>query len=61
MTRDPADLIEQLQRLRDFARRVLDPEDLGHAVCREVKNAARRALYGDEQPSNGRRQQETHR
>ncbi len=48
MSHDPADLLEQLQRLRDFARRLLDPEDLGHAVCREVKAAARRALYGDD-------------
>jgi hypothetical protein len=48
MTGNPVDLIEQLQRLRDFARRLLDPEDLGHSVCREVKTAARRALYGEE-------------
>ncbi len=45
---NPADLVDQLQRLRDFARRFLDPEDLGHAVTRDIRNAARRALYGEE-------------
>lgn len=57
MTYDPADLVEQLQRLRDFARRFLDPEDLGHAVTREIKNAARRALYGDQYQPNIPRQE----
>ncbi len=57
MTHNPADLVDQLQRLRDFARRFLDPEDLGHAVTREIKNAARRALYGDEQRPNNARQE----
>ena len=52
MTHDPAALLEQLERLRDFARRVLDPTDLGRAVTRDIKNAARRALYGDRAPSN---------
>ena len=52
MTGNPVDLIEQLQRLRDFARRFLDPDDLGHAVTRDVKNAARRALYGEQQIPN---------
>jgi hypothetical protein len=30
--------------LAAFARRLLDPQDLGHAVTFEVRNAARRAL-----------------
>lgn len=54
---DPARLVEELQRLRDFARRLLDPEDLGYAVRGEVRRAARRALYGDEAPKPNRQEQ----
>lgn len=47
MIGDPAAILEQLERFRDFARRCLDPADLGRAAPRDVKNAARRALYGE--------------
>jgi hypothetical protein len=33
-----------LLRLAAFARRLLDPSDLGHAVTEEVRNLAREAL-----------------
>ena len=55
---DPARLVDELQRLRDFARRLLDPEDLGHAVRGDIRRAARRALYGDE-PQKPNRQEPT--
>jgi hypothetical protein len=49
---DPAEIIDQLQRLRDFVRRLLDPEDLGHAVRGDIRRAARQALHGDERRPN---------
>lgn len=50
-TAPPADPFAGLQRLVDrnvqlraFALRLLDPEDLGHAAGREVREAAREVL-----------------
>ena len=57
---DPARLVDELQRLRDFARRLLDPEDLGHAVRGDIRRAARRALYGDEQRPPDRQKGASH-
>lgn len=37
---------ERYAPLLSFTRRLLDPEDLGHAVTTEVRNAARDALSG---------------
>ncbi len=52
MISDPAAILEQLERLRDFARRCLDPTDLGRTATRDLKNAARRALYGERPTQN---------
>jgi hypothetical protein len=38
------DLADEIDRLRAFARDLLDPEGFGHAVTAEVRNAARRVL-----------------
>lgn len=48
MTRDPADIIEQLHRLRDLAQRLLDPRDLGRNAHRDIRRAAAVALHGDD-------------
>lgn len=37
---------ERYAPLLAFAKRLLDPEDFGHAVTAEVRNAAKRALSG---------------
>ena len=45
---DPARIVEELQRLRDLARRILDTRDLGRHAHREIRRAAAIALFGDE-------------
>ena len=52
MARDTVDVLDQLERLQDFAKRLLDPEDLGHAITGEVRRAAREALRGDARSTN---------
>lgn len=37
-------LVEELAAHRDFARRLLNPDDLGHAVSQEVRTAASRLM-----------------
>ena len=44
----PADVLDQLERLRDFARRVLDMRDLGRNANSAIRRAAAQALHGDE-------------
>ena len=48
MNKEEVDLLERLVNrnidLRAFILRLLDPEDFGHAVSDEVRQAARRAL-----------------
>lgn len=48
MNKEEVDLLERLVNrsidLRAFVLRLLDPEDLGHAVSDEVRQAARQAL-----------------
>ncbi len=48
ISRDPADVIEQLHRLRDFARRICDPHDLGKHAHRDIRRAAHQALAGED-------------
>lgn len=45
---DPAELIDELQRLRDLAKRLLDPRDLGSRAPHEIRRAAAIALHGRE-------------
>ena len=45
---DPADLLDELQRLRDLAKRLLDPRDLGRRASHEIRRAAAIALHGRE-------------
>jgi hypothetical protein len=42
-----------LIRLAAFARRLLDPSDLGYAVSREIRDLARDALGMDNVPDDG--------
>jgi len=37
-------LVEDLNQARAFIRRLLNPEDFGHAVTQEVREEARRTL-----------------
>ncbi len=46
MTRDPAEIIAELHRLRDLARRIADPRDLGKHAHREIRRAVQEALAG---------------
>lgn len=47
MTRDPTfDQVSELQRLRDLARRIADPRDLGRHAHREIRRAVQEALAG---------------
>ncbi len=45
---NPAEIIEELHRLRDLAKRLLDPRDLGRNAHREIRRAAAAALHGAE-------------
>ncbi len=52
MNRDPADVIAELHRLRDLAKRLADPRDLGRHAHREIRRAVQEALAGkDPAPS----------
>lgn len=61
ISRDPADIIAELHRLRDLARRICDPYDLGKHAHRDIRRAAREALAGQDPTIPRRAHEPTHR